>query len=98
MNSSTSRKIRQLVDRGAIGIVGGPDARILSMINRTVDVEGIDHRQMTNIRFGTLCGLVQTNRGPATKDWQLPSSIKLLTPKKDRQSYHASKWKHSVIT
>ena len=56
MNSSTCRKNRQLVDRGANGIVGGADARILSMTNRTVDVEGIDHHQMTNIRISTLCG------------------------------------------
>ena len=65
MNSSTSRKDRQLVDRGANGIVGGDDTRVLSMTDRTVDVEGIDRHQMTNIRIGTLCGFVQTNRGPA---------------------------------
>ena len=65
MNSSSSREIRQLVDRGANGTLGGADARILSMTNRTVDIEGVDHHQMTNIRIGTLCSLVQTNRGPA---------------------------------
>jgi len=65
MSSSTSRKNRQLVDRGANGIVGGEDARVLFMTDRTVDVEGIDRHQMNNIRIGTLCGYVQTNRGPA---------------------------------
>ena len=65
MSSSTSRKNRQLVDRGANGIVGGEDARVLFMTDRTVDAEGIDRHQMNNIRIGTLCGYVQTNRGPA---------------------------------
>src|SRR6056300_1198686 len=65
MSSSTSRKNRQLVDRGANGIVGGEDARVLFMTDRTVNVEGIDRHQMNNILIGTLCGYVQTNRGPA---------------------------------
>ncbi|CAJ1950921.1 unnamed protein product [Cylindrotheca closterium] len=60
-----TRKHLALIDRGANGGIAGDDARIIHKSNCTVDVQGIDNHQVTDIPIVTLAGLIHTQRGPA---------------------------------
>ena len=55
---------QSLVDRGANGGVAGEDVRVLFKSTRTVDIQGIDNHQMTNISIGTVAGVVTTSKKP----------------------------------
>ncbi|CAJ1933744.1 unnamed protein product [Cylindrotheca closterium] len=60
-----TRKHLALIDRGSNGGIAGDDARIIFKTNCTVDVQGIDNHQVTDIPIVTLAGLVHTQHGPA---------------------------------
>jgi hypothetical protein len=55
-----------LVDRGANGIVAGEDCVWMGspVVERKVNISGIDNHQMNNIRIGTVGARMMTNRGP----------------------------------
>jgi hypothetical protein len=54
-----------LIDRGSNGGAAGADVRIISIDpHRTVDVEGIDHHRMNDIRVVTAGAYVESQRGP----------------------------------
>jgi hypothetical protein len=53
-----------LVDRGANGGLAGDDVRVVGKIFRSVDIQGIDNHQVTDIRVGTVGGVVTTQKGP----------------------------------
>ena len=38
--------------------------KVIAKSDRTVDIQGIDNHQMTNVHIGTVAGLVNTNKGP----------------------------------
>ncbi|CAJ1928442.1 unnamed protein product, partial [Cylindrotheca closterium] len=61
----STRKNLALVDRGANGGIAGDDVRIIVKTNRSVDVQGIDNHQVTNVTIATCAGLTMTQRGPA---------------------------------
>jgi hypothetical protein len=64
-SSASSQQRGALIDRGSNGGVAGDDVRVICIDHhRTVDVEGIDNHQITNIRIVTAGALVDTNRGP----------------------------------
>jgi transposase InsO family protein len=65
IQNAHTRKHLALIDRGANGGIAGDDARIISKTNRTVDVQGIDNHQVTDIPIVTSAGYVHTQRGPA---------------------------------
>ena len=55
-----------LINRGANGGLAGGDVRVTSTVpNRSVDVQGIDNHQLTNIPIVTAEGVVTTQRGEA---------------------------------
>ena len=54
-----------LVDRGANGGLAGSDVRPIHRTARSVDVQGIDNHQVTNIPIVTAAGVVDTQKGPA---------------------------------
>ena len=60
------QKEASLVDRGANGGFAGEDVRVLEYCypNRMADVAGIEDHTITNLRIGTVAGLIQTQRGP----------------------------------
>ena len=62
-----SRKYNQgaLIDRGANGGVAGEDVRIVDQHTpfKTVDIQGIDDHQITNVRLGTVGAVVPSQRG-----------------------------------
>jgi hypothetical protein len=64
-SSASSQQRGALIDRGSNRGVAGDDARVICIDpHRTVDVEGINNQQITNIRIVTAGVLVDTNRGP----------------------------------
>ena len=61
-----TRRHLTLVDRGANGGIAGDDVRVINRApGRTVDVQGIDNHQVTDIPIVTSLGFIQTQRGPA---------------------------------
>ena len=64
VSAHRSSATHSLVDRGANGGVAGSDVRIITRSHRTVDIQGIDNHQVTDIDIGTVGGVVQTNKGP----------------------------------
>ena len=52
-----------LIDRGANGGLAGPDVRVISRTDRTVDVSGIDNHQMTHLPIVTAGGVASSQRG-----------------------------------
>jgi hypothetical protein len=64
VSASKVKSVDALVDRGANGGVAGSDVRVLFKTNRTVNIQGIDNHQLTDIDIGTVGGVVQTQKGP----------------------------------
>jgi hypothetical protein len=63
MNYTTSHT-KSLVDRGANGGIAGNDVRIIDKSPRTVNVQGIDNHQVTDLAIGTVGGVINTQHGP----------------------------------
>ena len=63
-HSHDTSKRGALVDRGANGGICGNDVRIISKTGRSVDVQGIDNHQITDIPIVTAGAVVKTQRGP----------------------------------
>jgi hypothetical protein len=51
------------MDRGANGGIAGTDVRIINTSDRSVDIQGIDNHQITNVSIGTVTALVKSNKG-----------------------------------
>ncbi|CAJ1961165.1 unnamed protein product [Cylindrotheca closterium] len=62
---NTRKKQLGLCDQGANGGIAGDDVIILSKTNRSVDVQGIDNHQVTDVSIVTSAGYTDTQRGPA---------------------------------
>ena len=56
-------KHASLVDRGANGGIAGKDVRIIFQTMRSVDIQGIDNHQVTNIPIVTAGGVVKSQHG-----------------------------------
>jgi hypothetical protein len=65
VSNHVSKSKQSLVDRGANGGIAGSDVKVLSTIDRRVDIQGIDNHQLTDFPIGTVTGVVQTHKGPA---------------------------------
>ena len=52
-----------LVDRGANGGVAGEDVRVIFKTLRSVDIQGLDNHQVSNIPIATVGGVVKSQRG-----------------------------------
>ena len=67
VSSATTKSKDSLVDRGANGGVAGTDVRIIHQApsTRSVDIQGIDNHQLTDICVGTVGGVVDTQHGSA---------------------------------
>jgi hypothetical protein len=64
-SSASYRQRGALIDRGSNGGVAGADIRIISIDpHRTVDVKGIDHHRINDIRIVTAGAYVESQRGP----------------------------------
>jgi len=63
VSASKSSSVQSLVDRGANGGIGGSDVRVIFRTHRSVDVQGIDNHQMTNIPIATVGGVINTQHG-----------------------------------
>jgi hypothetical protein len=63
ISSSRFTATESLVDRGVNGGIAGQDVRVIATTDRTVDIQGIDNHQLTNVPVGTVAGVVQTNKG-----------------------------------
>ena len=64
VNNSSSRTGTPLVDRGANGGLSGSDVRTITKTTRQVNVQGIDHHQVTDRPIVTSCGYTMSQRGP----------------------------------
>jgi hypothetical protein len=53
-----------LIDRGTNGSVASNDARVIFKTNCSVDIQGIDNHRCTNIKIGTVGGVIRTHKGP----------------------------------
>ena len=60
----SSSKGDSLVDRGANGGVGGEDVRVIDFTGRSVDVQGIDNHQVTDIPLATVGAVAESQKGP----------------------------------
>ena len=52
------------MDRGANGGIAGNDVKVIATSDRSVDIQGIDHHQVTNIKIGTVAGVITSTKGP----------------------------------
>ena len=57
-------KTNSLIDRGANGGVAGDDVRVICSSHRKVDIQGIDNHQVTDVKIGSVGGVVNTQKGP----------------------------------
>ena len=64
VSASKIKSRNSLVDRGANGGIAGQDVKVIATSDRTVDIQGIDNHQVTNVSIGTVAGLVNTHKGP----------------------------------
>ena len=55
-----------LADRGANGIIGGNDVRVICkhIPERQVDISGVNNHQMTHVPIATVGGVTESNEGP----------------------------------
>ena len=56
-------KYGSLVDRGANGGLAGSDVRIITKTDRTIDVNGIDNHQVSNLPIVTAGGVAKSQLG-----------------------------------
>ena len=59
-----SNKHGLLMDRGANGGLAGQDTRIILVTLRSVDIQGLDNHQVTNISIMTAGGVTMSQHGP----------------------------------
>ena len=64
VSAAQHRRHGALIDRGANGGVAGNDVRVIARTTKTVDVQGIDNHQITDIPIITAGALINTQRGP----------------------------------
>jgi len=60
VSASCSSATQLLVDHGANGGIGGSDVRIIYKTHHSVDVQGINNHQMTDIPIATVGGVINT--------------------------------------
>ena len=63
VSAHDSKSDVSLVDRGANGGIAGSDVRVIEMLHRSVDVQGIDNHKMENIPIVTAGRVTKTQRG-----------------------------------
>ena len=63
VSNHRSSKTASLVDRGANGGIAGDDVRIMSRTGRSVDIQGINNHQITDIPIVTVGGVTTTQKG-----------------------------------
>jgi len=52
------------MDRGANGGIARQDVKIIASSDRSVDIQGIDNHQMTDVKIGTIAGVLNSTKGP----------------------------------
>ena len=55
-----------LIDRGANSGAAGQDVRIITKLELSVNITGIDNHEMKNIPIGTVGGVVMSQHGEVT--------------------------------
>jgi len=63
VSSSCSSATQSLVDRGANGGIGGSDVWVIYKTHSSIDVQGINNHQMTNIPIATVGGVINMQCG-----------------------------------
>ena len=87
MNQTTrkhSYSHRALVDRGANGGIAGPNMRLLSWADGTVDIHGIDNHRVSATRLGSFAAVIKTHLGDRIGIWNqmasMPQGKTILSP------------------
>ena len=73
---NTSRTNGSLVDRGANGGLVGSDMRIINTTGRTINVNGIDNHQISNLDIVTAGAYMKSQRGPVIGIFHQYANIK----------------------
>ena len=65
-HSQSKYSKHSLIDRGANGGVAGSDVRIVDLYppSKSVDIQGIDNHRVTDMRLGTVGGVINSQKGP----------------------------------
>ena len=50
------------MDRGANGGIAGIDVKVIATSDRSVDIQGIDNHQLTDVKIGTVCWKCERER------------------------------------
>jgi len=53
-----------LIDRGANGGIAGNDVKVIATSDRSVDIQGINNHQVTDIKIGTVAGVITSTKRP----------------------------------
>jgi len=53
-----------LMDRGANGGIAGQDVKVIATSDCSVDIQGIDNHQVTDVKIGTIAGVIKSTKGP----------------------------------
>ena len=64
LSASKIHSKNSLMDRGANGGIAGQDVKIIASSDRSVDIQGIDNHQMTDVKIGTVAGVLNSTKGP----------------------------------
>ena len=67
MYSVSASKIHlkhSLMDRGANGGIPGNDVKVIATSDCSIDIQGIDNHQVTDIKIGTVVGVITSTKGP----------------------------------
>ena len=66
---------RALVDRGANGGIAGPNMRLISWAEGTVDIHGIDNHRVSATRLGSFAAVIRTHLGERIGVWNQMASM-----------------------
>jgi hypothetical protein len=64
VSNSNIQSKHSLMDRGANGGIAGTDVKVIATTDRTVDIQGIDNHQMTDVKIGTVAAYITSTKGP----------------------------------
>ena len=64
VSASKIHSKNSLMDRGANGGIAGQDVKIIESSDRSVHIQGIDNHQMTDLKIGTVAGILNSTKGP----------------------------------
>ena len=73
--SKHSTSQRALVDRGANGGIAGPNMRLISWAEGTVDIHGIDNHRVSATRLGSFAAVIRTHLGDRVGVWNQMASM-----------------------